>query len=618
MRFLFAPAATAAAAIACAALLWLVPAAHSYPPDAPVSFATVEQIHYLSNFFLYFGSVSLCVLSGLFFFSPPLLSRERIRCAVSFPGSQKILLAIATLLVAIVAFTSQFFYSISGSLVRIREPFTALLTDTFHEGELLAPILSLKTAAVPKPLLAHGPGMDLLPGLFASRFFSGDQTMSGTRIGAAVLTLAAFACFVFATYQIVCFVRPGRTVADFSLRLGALVTTLALYTHLARGSPRRLIFFLQIGIVFRLLRAPRFVVLPFLLGATLPLGFVYNYAIGMAGILFVVAGSLLFCVREPSVHRAKFVAALLAGCMVASVGSWMLLGPEWISAIASNISYWGRFGQILTFTPMFRRDWLARPEWYVDALLTIVPPALLCEFVLAEYLKSRNVASTLRRRAAEILLLTACLAESRTFLERADFQHFGFAAPMFVLAAAVLGMMLVAPAAVGFTRGLTRPKRIYIPVLLLAVAALAEFPNLRPDAIVFKATDFAAALHTTDAQLLRADYAEAVRAVKPLLSRQVCFYTLTSEGAWYQLLDSPSCSAFAQLNYARSSEGQARVLEDLRRFRPRIILVNGDLRDGGYDGISLQQHSAPVWNYIAESYRPLLTAGGFHFYELRD
>jgi hypothetical protein len=267
---------------------------------------------------------------------------------------------------------------------------------------------------------------------------------------------------------------------------------------------------------------------------------------------------------------------------------------------------------------MFRREWLVRPEWYIYALLFIVPPAMMAELILIEYLNCRSLKWTLEHRTAEVLLLVICLAESRTFLERADFQHFGFGAPVFVLTYAILAVILLERPATLLFRSWKLWGRVVIPTVLLALGAIVEYPNWRPNAIVHKTYDLVASINIPDLRLLRSDYAEAVASMKDQVSRQICFYTLNSEGVWYDLFDTPSCSAFAQLNYARTPEGQARVLTDLRKSRPPIILVNSDLRNGGYDGIALEMHSRAVWEYIVATYEPLRTAGGFRFYKLRQ
>jgi hypothetical protein len=657
MRLLAAVVATVVAAAVLSGMLWLFPTSYRYPPDAPISYATVRKVHYLSNFCLYIGAVLICVPAGIAFFRlfPQRLRRaqfqeNRARRAVVFsallskkiasrfrqdvgehsPGSasiastKRLLVAVATVLVVIVGFTSQCFYSISGSLLRIREPFTATLTDTFHEGELLAPIPSMRSGvSTPKPFLAHGPGMDLLPGLLAIHFFPAGHHIVGTRIGAALLTLGSFGCFLFASCQVLSFIRPGRTMTDLFLCLSGLLLILVSYDYLCRGSPRRLILFLQLGMVFRLLRwrsisTTRGLFVSVLIGVSFPIGFIYNYAIGIAGMLFGVASISLICMRQTALSRTKHLAAISAGVLIGGFGSYTLLGSAWISTISSNMSYWSRFGQVLTFTPMFRREWLARPEWYVYSLLLIVPPALTAELIVVDYLNCRNLRRTLERRTAEVLLLVICLVESRTFLERADFQHFGFGAPVFVLTYAILAVILAEGTAALFFRSWKPWSRVCLPAAALALAAIVEYPNLRPDAVVHKAYDLLASINTPDSRLLRADYAEAVASMKDHVSRQICFYTLNSEGAWYDLLDMPSCSAFAQLNYARTPEGQTRVLSDLRKFRPPIILVNSDRRDGGYDEIALEKHSQAVWEYIAATYQPFRTVAGFRFYKLRQ
>ncbi len=632
IKLLAAAVATTVSATILAGILWLVPTSRSYPPDAPVSYATVQNIDYLSNFWLYIVAVLICVLVGLAFGHrvPAKIAlrirqkvRQRPKHSPSISRMKQSMILVAMLMVAVIGFTSQVFYSISGSLARMHEPFTAKLTDTFHEGELLAPIPSMRSSmSIPKPFLAHGPGMDLLPGLIALRFFPAGHHIVGTRIGAALLTLASFGCFLFAGYEVFAFVRPSRGLTDLFLRFCGLLMILVLFDFLCRGSPRRLIFFFQIGLIFRLLRfrSPSTAALALLLltGASVPIGFMYNYAIGIGGILFVSAGTSLICLRQRASARIKYAAAASIGIAIGGLGSCAPLGSEWLFTVASNISYWSRFGQILTFTPMFRREWFGRPEWYIFALLLMVPVAIMAELVIFDFLTCRTLNRTLQRRTAEILLLVACLVESRSFLERADFQHFGFAAPVFVLASATQAIILAGPAAAVLFRSWKPWTRVYIPAILLALLAIAEYPHLMPGALVAKAHDLAASIHTPDSDLLRADYAEAIGSIKDQVSRQTCFYTLNSEGAWYDLLDAPSCSAFAQLNYARTIEGQARVVSDLRKFRPAIILVNSELRDGGYDEIPLQRHSRTVWDFVMANYQPLRTVAGFRFYELRQ
>jgi hypothetical protein len=341
MKLLIGVVATTIVAALLSGILWLVPTSYSYPPDAPASYATAQKIHYLSNFALYIGALLICVPAGIALsrlplqrlqrtqfqrdwarwvavfsvsLSGPITSRFRqevgahSRDSASIRRMKQFLVAAATVLVVVVSFTSQFFYSISGSLLRIRDPFTATLTDTFHEGELLAPIPSMSSGvSTPKPFLAHGPGMDLLPGLVALHFFPTGHHIVGTRIAAALLTLGSFGCFLFASYQVLSFIRPGRTMADLFLCFFALLLILVSYDYLCRGSPRRLILFLQLGLVFRLLRwrcisSTGPLVLSLLIGASLPIGFVYNYAIGVAGILFVTASSVLICLRPAGIN----------------------------------------------------------------------------------------------------------------------------------------------------------------------------------------------------------------------------------------------------------------------------------------------------------------------------
>src|SRR3712207_8788263 len=57
------------------------------------------------------------------------------------------------------------------------------------------------------------------------------------------------------------------------------------------------------------------------------------------------------------------------------------------------------------------------------------------------------------------------------------------------------------------------------------------------------------------------DYAAAAARVRPELRARGadCFFTLTSEGVWYYLLELPSCSRFHHVVYARTDRKSTRL-----------------------------------------------------------
>src|SRR5262249_4534216 len=109
------------------------------------------------------------------------------------------------------------------------------------------------------------------------------------------------------------------------------------------------------------------------------------------------------------------------------------------------------------------------------------------------------------------------------------------------------------------------------------------------------------------------DVREAVGAMKPIVARQQCFYTLDSAGVWFYLFDRPSCSRFHQITYARSEQAQLEVIEALRRERPEVILFRGY---DSWPGVDEPANAGPpVPPHALREYRPRSVAGGHWFWQ---
>jgi hypothetical protein len=93
-----------------------------------------------------------------------------------------------------------------------------------------------------------------------------------------------------------------------------------------------------------------------------------------------------------------------------------------------------------------------------------------------------------------------------------------------------------------------------------------------------------------------------------------CFWTLTSEGIWYHLLDRPSCTRFHQVVYARAAEAQAEVVADLERTRPPVLLFANDEWWNRVDGVPVAITNRTIAEYVLSRYRPWQRVGEHWFW----
>ena len=107
------------------------------------------------------------------------------------------------------------------------------------------------------------------------------------------------------------------------------------------------------------------------------------------------------------------------------------------------------------------------------------------------------------------------------------------------------------------------------------------------------------------------------REIKEQIKSQSCFYTLTSEGLWYRLLDKPPCSRYWYLIYAATKDAQNQVVQDLESSKPNLILYAGGFGDV-LDGISKEASQLLVHQYIWKNYRPYQEIGHRWFWIRRD
>ncbi len=317
---------------------------------------------------------------------------------------------------------------------------------------------------------------------------------------------------------------------------------------------------------------------------------------------------------------------MAAGVAVGVAAVFALVGTAGVQGIAEQVAYWARYGSYI-----WAQAWLEPCCGIRDIVLLV--GALLVQFVTVGYLwRQSRAARSLRTAVANdmpaVVLLVASLVFTRIALERADPPHFYFATmPSMLLVAVLTGAMVgrrnperTASATVTLPRG-QLALLIMVSVALGVVGGRGRIllpsslvkplnPVTAVSTIMRYGTDFA----RPDALILAEGDWAAVEALRAEVTAGRCFFTLTSEGGWYQLFDRRSCSRFHHLVYARTATAQAELIAALERERPPVILFANGRASSAIDGATIFNTNAPVLRYVMTAYRPYKAVGGHWFW----
>ena len=122
-------------------------------------------------------------------------------------------------------------------------------------------------------------------------------------------------------------------------------------------------------------------------------------------------------------------------------------------------------------------------------------------------------------------------------------------------------------------------------------------------------------ISTTDDSLLSEkgyDYILAVEKMRPEIDKMGCFYTLTSEGAWYYYFKKPSCSKYHSFHWAASKESYLEIIESLRSKKPGVILFSNYYSSNR----NITYHLIPeVYQFVYQNYRPYKLIGNHWFWK---
>jgi hypothetical protein len=545
-----------------------------------VSFATIHGYHPLANLVPYFAGLVLAV--GVPLGLARLFPRHSADPAVFAPiSAPRLPLAVAGILALVVFLVANGTWNPAD-----------LLVDLFHEGEFLGFAPAFKTSARPfeHVFLIHGFAMNVLPALLGHDVAGARVVRMAEQTGTWIATLWLVGEAARSSDR-----RspgaPALAIAGFCL-LNMLTYWVA--------APRSLVSFAQSAAALRILRKPdRSRVLAAMTGASLPFGFLYNYGEASASVLAFAVATAVATVREDSARRTWWrfaVPGAAAGGALFVAG----LGATQVSAIASQVIYWARYGGWIWFAPLRLTPGIEQRFLWV--LLAAHGWTLLHLWSTAREAGWREIAV----RDGDLCVLFALSSGSlRGSLDRADGGHLGLGGMLATVLLVSLSLRSLSAA-----RGWSIRMR-FAAALLAACLVVRAWPQLDPRVAAARLAGLRGAA-ATDGQVVPEDVRSAVAAMRTSVARQRCFFTLDSAGAWYYLFDRPSCSRFHQLDYARTREAQREVVDALERHRPDVILFRNPDSLPDPDGPANGEHL--VYSYVLRAYRPLSVFAGRWFW----
>ena len=517
------------------------------------------------------------------------------------------------------------------------------LTDLYHEGEHLGfiPALAENKAVLESTFLAHGPGVDLLPGFVSTRFASSGHGIVATRLTYAALRTVAVIASLLAVLAFARLVSPGSTRAHWlacsvlalmtfvvALEIGAWTDVPTFHKTM---NPRDAGFLLQVLAVlgFALVekdarRGTAALALAAAIGASLPLAVFYSYDRGLYGALFLLLTSTAFAVCGGKPARTWFI-GVSAGAAIGSAIVYATFGLQGIDAVREQLGFWIRYGRaIWAYAGL-----AALPDTWTGVVLagSFIALALGSVRVVRAIAAAPSLREAVRGEIGVIVLIAASISCWRMAIERGDAGHVAWG----VTASWIMLCVFAAKLALDVLRSspwfdpaprASASMNYGASVVMVGVSAVVgcNLVFLDPAAAYDRLLHhYYGALQKTDATILSPQQLRTLDAVRDDLRPGSCFYTLTNEGAWYYLLQRKSCSRFYQLTNARPLAAQREIVAALEATAPAVILFSsGGWSSTVVDSVSMFNASSEVMRYVLSHYIPLKLVAGNWFWQRSD
>ncbi len=122
-------------------------------------------------------------------------------------------------------------------------------------------------------------------------------------------------------------------------------------------------------------------------------------------------------------------------------------------------------------------------------------------------------------------------------------------------------------------------------------------------------------IHEPDRQFLTSEYAEAANFLNRNLGKNETFYTLTSEAAFYYLVERPCPTRFLLLFYAAPVPNQEELLRDLDSHRVKYLILDSPCVMNRLDGFTTPIRTPLVAAYAVKKYHPCVSFGQIRIWE---
>ncbi len=484
-----------------------------------------------------------------------------------------------------------------------------ILIDSFHQGEFLGFLPNFMQLEKPwiNTVLVHGWGMDVFPSLLAYPFIFNQNGIALTRFWVNLENVITCLGYFWIFWELISVVRPHQSRWGMFL-ISCLFFCIFDGIFYQFDGRRGTVFILQFALLLRffrivLVRSKQAQAIAILLGASLPASFLYVYDRGIYFLAVYLFSSILVLFQPHRKSSQTWFIGLLMGGSLSSIIIIAFIGLDQVSAIASQVAYWGKYGRYISFIPLpnFELTWVSLNFWFPILIQSAVIVYLILDLKSHQF----HLQTFIQNNTFLLLLLIPSMVYMRITLDRSDLGHaYQGAIPTVFLIAYLVGLAYSQSIESQIKKYLIHPiQKIFIAIIFLLLILIE--PGFNPQAATAKLINLPSAISQPDQTLLKPDYQEAWQTLQSEISQQSCFFTLTSEGLWYYLFDKPSCSKYGYVLYAKPPEAQQSVIQELEKKQPDIILLKNDIWfQNPWDKILKSESASQIYQYVLQQYRP--------------
>ena len=474
-------------------------------------------------------------------------------------------------------------------------------------------------------LMIHGFGLNVIPGVIGLTLGGHNRNIaiSGLVIDAHYTISTIFAFLIM--LEIASYIYPKSRWKLFSL---FILVYFSLHKIVITSLDRDIIFLGQVFLSVRWLRLElnkdidlefnyNHIIYPLLLGFSIPVSFLYVYdRATYFGFLFIYLFTY-FWLLKGRWFVLKWGLVTFASMSLACLVFTVILGFSYLPVTIKQISYWSKYSGLFTGIayPEINIQLTELANWLTIFIQSCSITILCLKFRSERSHRGISFKSFLSENGLEIFLLLCSLITMRVALGRSQpwylasrgfFAIFSFAT--------IIGRPWV-------QQKISLPSfsSVFITVTLLcclfnmnSVAAAVNVSGMvsYPSAVksIFK----------TNSELLNPSYLDVAKQIKDDIAGQSCFYTLTSEGIWYQIFSMRPCSKYWYLLYSTSTESQKELVSELQEEKPKIILYSNQFWSNAIDEVPKETSHLLVHQYIWQHYRPYKMLSGNWFWIRRE